>query len=400
MENQLLTGGREGKIALNKGRIVRPANPWTKDVHAFLRFLKQKGFENVPVPYGVNGDGKEEVSFVEGVVYNDCLPDVVLREDNLLAAARLLRRYHDAGAEYAATLAGGETWMLPGQTPAEVMCHGDFAPYNVTFVDGRVSGMIDFDTLHPGPRVWDIAYGVYRWVPFVSPGNPDFRYEVGEQIRRMKAFADAYGMTAEQRGALPGITLAQFTEKLSEKNKSYKSELKKAEKEIKTLSKETEKTTAELTEGRKLNELIDEYADKCRVFSELTKRKEEFEIKQKQLSSAQAAQNILPDESLLISCENRLSEKKKAATRLENAEKSLKEMLDTAKKKLEAAEKENKNIDELKQKIIEIENNLPFYDELEKYEKKYKTASKKLLELKEKSTKAENEYRKQLDIIA
>ena len=108
MENQLLTGGREGKIALNKGRIVRPANPWTKDVHAFLRFLKQKGFENVPVPYGVNGDGKEEVSFVEGVVYNDCLPDVVLREDNLLAAARLLRRYHDAGAEYAATLAAGK----------------------------------------------------------------------------------------------------------------------------------------------------------------------------------------------------------------------------------------------------------------------------------------------------
>ena len=210
MENQLLTGGREGKIALNKGRIVRPANPWTKDVHAFLRFLKQKGFENVPVPYGVNGDGKEEVSFVEGVVYNDCLPDVVLREDNLLAAARLLRRYHDAGAEYAATLAGGETWMLPGQTPAEVMCHGDFAPYNVTFVDGRVSGMIDFDTLHPGPRVWDIAYGVYRWVPFVSPGNPDFRYEVGEQIRRMKAFADAYGMTAEQRGALPGMMIRRL----------------------------------------------------------------------------------------------------------------------------------------------------------------------------------------------
>ncbi len=194
-------------------------------------------------------------------------------------------------------------------------------------------------------------------------------------------------------------TLAQFTEKLSEKNKGYKSELKKAEKEIKTLSKETEKTTAELTEGRKLNELIDEYADKCRVFSELTKRKEEFEIKQKQLSSAQAAQNILPDESLLISCENRLAEKKKAATRLENAEKSLKEMLDTAKKKLEAAEKENKNIDVLKQKIIEIENNLPFYDKLEKYEKKYKTASKKLLELKEKSTKAENEYRKQLDVF-
>ncbi len=34
----------------------------------------------------------------------------------------------------------------------------DFAPYNITFVDGCVHGIIDFDTLHPGPRIWDVAY--------------------------------------------------------------------------------------------------------------------------------------------------------------------------------------------------------------------------------------------------
>jgi aminoglycoside phosphotransferase (APT) family kinase protein len=57
--------------------------------------------------------------------------------------------------------------------PIEVMCHGDFAPYNVTIVDGEAFGIIDFDTLHPGPKMWDIAYAVYRWVPFTNPANPD-----------------------------------------------------------------------------------------------------------------------------------------------------------------------------------------------------------------------------------
>ena len=56
------------------------------------------------------------------------------------------------------------------------MCHGDFAPYNITFVDRCVHGIIDFDTLHPGPRIWDVAYAVYRRSPFVSSKDPDYCY--------------------------------------------------------------------------------------------------------------------------------------------------------------------------------------------------------------------------------
>ena len=78
----------------------------------------------------------ELVSFVDGTVYNDSLPSEILTDEILVEVAKLLRRYHDIGEKYVHRLMGKEIWMLPKQFLAEVMCHGDFAPYNITFVDG------------------------------------------------------------------------------------------------------------------------------------------------------------------------------------------------------------------------------------------------------------------------
>ena len=209
IQNEMLSGGREGKIFRQEDCIVRPANPWTEHVHAFLNFMIDSGFDAIPHPVGVTEDGREIVSFVEGVVHNDGLPDEIMTDDVLADVAKLLRRYHDIGADYVPKLAGDEPWMLPKRAPAEVMCHGDFAPYNLTFVDGKLHGIIDFDTLHPGPRLWDIAYAAYRWVPFVSPFNPDHRAELPRQIERLKLFADAYGMSDQMRRDLPEMMIAR-----------------------------------------------------------------------------------------------------------------------------------------------------------------------------------------------
>lgn len=152
-QSEELTGGREGKIRKDNDKVIRPSNPWTPHVHAFLRYLKGQGMENIPTPYGLTESGEEIVSFVEGIVYNEELPASILTDEILVEVAQLLRRYHDLGAAYMAKLSGDEVWMLPARTPAEVMCHGDFAPYNITFTDGHVHGIIDFDTLHPGSRL-------------------------------------------------------------------------------------------------------------------------------------------------------------------------------------------------------------------------------------------------------
>ena len=172
--------------------------------------MHENGFSNIPKPYGINEEGKEVVSFVEGEVFNDSLPDMIMSDEVLIDVAKLLRRYHDIGEKYVQRLTGEEVWMLPKKEPQEVMCHGDFAPYNMTFVEGEVHGIIDFDTLHPGSRLWDIAYAVYRWIPFVSPTNPDYRENLEEQIRRLKLFADTYGLCADARKDLPKMMVERI----------------------------------------------------------------------------------------------------------------------------------------------------------------------------------------------
>lgn len=210
MENQSLCGGREGKIIKESNKVIRPGNVWTPYVHNFLRFLNEKGFKNIPVPYGQREDGKEIVSYVDGDVFHEGLPENLFTDRVLLESAELLYRFHEFSKAYVKNLTGTEEWMLPARLPIEVMCHGDFAPYNITFADGHVSGIIDFDTTHPGPRLWDVSYAVYRWVPFMAPSNPESRESLTGQLRRMKLFSDRYGLTGNEKARLPGMMIERL----------------------------------------------------------------------------------------------------------------------------------------------------------------------------------------------
>jgi hypothetical protein len=49
--------------------------------------------------------------------------------------------------------------------------------------------MIDFDTIAPGLRLWDLGYSAFSWLDL---GDPD--YTGGEQHRRLSIFADAYDL--------------------------------------------------------------------------------------------------------------------------------------------------------------------------------------------------------------
>jgi Ser/Thr protein kinase RdoA (MazF antagonist) len=125
------------------------------------------------------------------------MPDWVWSEAVLTGVARALREWHDASASFDLSDA---VWDLPARSPLEVVCHTDFAPYNCVFRDARFAGAIDFDLCAPGPRIWDIAYTTYRFVPLMPPRDAlDFDgagerspFSPAEARARLEIFLDAY----------------------------------------------------------------------------------------------------------------------------------------------------------------------------------------------------------------
>lgn len=199
-DEELLAGGGVNHVVRIGSTVRRPAGPWTRTVHALLDHLKAAGFAGAPRAHGFDPEGREVLDFLPGNVANYPLPDYVRSDATLRAVAVMLRDFHDATATF--TPAADAHWFLPGREPAEVICHGDLAPYNCVFRDGRPVAFIDFDTAHPGPRVQDLAYAAYRFVPLTDPGNGDFTLPVEEQARRLRLLADAYRLGDNDRAAL------------------------------------------------------------------------------------------------------------------------------------------------------------------------------------------------------
>ncbi len=142
------------------------------------------------------------LTYVAGEVGAYPLPAFMWSDEVLTGAARLLRHLHDATRGYAAP--EGTAWQFTYLDPTrhEVICHNDVAPYNMVFVDGRPRALIDFDTAGPGPRIWDLAYAAYTFVPLASfVPRADGRtvpYEssrhADERARRLRLLQDAYGL--------------------------------------------------------------------------------------------------------------------------------------------------------------------------------------------------------------
>ncbi|WP_117196396.1 phosphotransferase enzyme family protein [Rhizobium terrae] len=171
-----LTGGRITPGVVRVGDTVRrPISSDRSSVHRLLAHLEALGFDGVPRFQGVDPQNREILSFLPGEVPRDLDH---FSDAQLVSAAGLLRRFHDATAGF----------ELVRQQNAEVMCHNDWGPSNAVFRDGVPYGIIDFDTVTPGPRLWDLGYSAFAWLDL---GSPDYTGE--EQVRRLAVFADGYG---------------------------------------------------------------------------------------------------------------------------------------------------------------------------------------------------------------
>lgn len=200
MSEERLAGGGVNEVVRVDATVRRPTGPHTPAVHALLGHLAGEGYTGAPRAHGVDEQGREILDFMAGEVAHYPLPGHVHSDAGLTAAARLIRGLHDATASF--TPPDGAAWMFLAREPAEIICHGDLAPYNCVYRDGEPVAFIDFDTAHPGPRVWDLAYAAYRFVPLTDPAGPEGSADTPEQARRLRVFTDAYGMSATDRDVL------------------------------------------------------------------------------------------------------------------------------------------------------------------------------------------------------
>jgi hypothetical protein len=212
---EALPGGTMSGAVRVGATVRRNAGAWSPTIQRLLRHLRDRGITWVPQPLGIDERGRDSVSYLPGLVPQYPLPDWMWSDDVLHDAGARLAHLHRAGAGFDTT---GAVWQLPIRQPAEVVCHNDFAPYNMVFSDERLTGVIDWDTASPGPRAWDLSYLAYRLVPLAHPDNADaIDSDLRERARRLRLLCDAYGHGLVPADVLPVAIdrlydLAGFTE--------------------------------------------------------------------------------------------------------------------------------------------------------------------------------------------
>jgi hypothetical protein len=178
--------------------VRRAAGPWTPAVHALLAHLAGKGFAGSPRPLGVDGQGREVLSFLPGQTVGSAMPwpGWVHADDTLVQAARWLRGFHRAVADFVPP--AGAVWRMGGQwMPGLIVGHNDAAPYNAVWRDGKLAGFIDWDMARPVTVAWDLVFAAFSWVPLharhvvAREGFTDFE----GRPRRLQLFLAEYGWT-------------------------------------------------------------------------------------------------------------------------------------------------------------------------------------------------------------
>ncbi len=178
--------------------VHRPVERWTPAVHGLLRHLEAVGFEGSPRVLGIDGDGREILSFIPGQSGARSWAQVV-PDDGLRAYARLLRRYHDAVRGYAPPADSSWSPVTGAPGPEELVCHGDCGPWNVVWREGNPVALVDFDHARPASPLDDVAYALEYTAPFRSDAECVrwLRYAAPpDRRKRMEMLAEAYGLTS------------------------------------------------------------------------------------------------------------------------------------------------------------------------------------------------------------
>ncbi len=185
LDGQRLHGGNVGGAVRVGGTVRRETGPWTPAVHGLLGYVAARGLSGVPRVLGTDVRGREVLTYLAGEVVghdDDPVPDALV-----VSMMRWFAAYHRVVREYRPDPAARWRNDSRGLGPGEVVCHHDFAPYNVVGVDSALVGVIDWDMAGPGRPVEDLAFAAWNCVPMHTDVG------VVESVRRLRLMCDAYG---------------------------------------------------------------------------------------------------------------------------------------------------------------------------------------------------------------
>jgi Ser/Thr protein kinase RdoA (MazF antagonist) len=180
--------------------VRRPVGAHTPAVHALLRHFEAVGFDGAPRVLGIDGKGREILTFIEGTAAVAPVPTA----DELVAeVGRFLRAMHDAQADFRPDQHAPWQRMVGAPSAGEVICHNDLFWPNLIFDNNRLAGLIDWDLAAPAPRLHDVASAATYWVA-LRPDDQCEAWGVPTENRadRLRALCNGYGLGRAQRSQL------------------------------------------------------------------------------------------------------------------------------------------------------------------------------------------------------
>ncbi len=206
MSEQPLEGGiaNAGQVVRVGPHVLRPASPHAASIHAYLRSVREAGFEGAPHLVGIDDDGRERLEFIEGDVPVPPYPDWSQSDAALTSVARLLRGLHDAARGFDPRALSWDE-RLADPAGGTLVGHNDVELSNVVFRDGIAVALLDFEFAAPGRPVYDLAQLARLCVPIDHDVDQvRLGWQPADGPARLRLVADGYGLDRDGRTDLLG----------------------------------------------------------------------------------------------------------------------------------------------------------------------------------------------------